>query len=86
MLQEIQAELPAARIVPGAWTTGRYVASLPKGRSLIAQAALAEIVDEAKRTGVVQGSIRRAGFNGVHVAPGKPGPAAAEPPDTPGTR
>ncbi len=85
-LQEIQAELPAARIVPGAWTTGRYAASLPKGRSLIAQAALAEIVDEAKRTGVVQGSIRRAGFNGVHVAPGKPGPAAAEPPDTPGTR
>ena len=85
-LQEIQAELPAARIVPGAWTTGRYAASLPKGRSAIAQAALAEIVDEAKRTGVVQGSINRAGFNGVHVAPGKPNPAAAEPPNLPGTR
>lgn len=85
-LQEIHAELPAARIVPGAWTTGRYAASLPKGRSVIAQAALAEIVDEAKRTGVVQGSINRAGFNGVHVAPGKPNPAAAEPPNMPGTR
>lgn len=85
-LQEIQAELPAARIVPGAWTTGRYAASLPMGRSVIAQTALAEIVDEAKRTGVVQGSIDRAGFSGVHVAPATPGPAAAEPPNLRGTR
>jgi polar amino acid transport system substrate-binding protein len=85
-LQEIQAALPAARIVPGAWTTGRYAASLPEGRSVNAQTALAEIVDEAKRTGVVQGSIDRAGFSGVHVAPGHSRPAATEPPNLRGTR
>jgi polar amino acid transport system substrate-binding protein len=85
-LQEIQAELPGARMVPGAWTTGRYAASLPTGRSGIAQNALAELVNEAKRTGVVQGSIDRAGFKGVHVAPESPGPAGARTPDTPGTR
>ena len=30
---------------------------------------LAEIVNEAKRTGVVRQSIERAGFKGVRVAP-----------------
>lgn len=85
-LHEIQTELPAARIVPGAWTTGRYAASLPKGRSIPAQDALAGIVDEAKRTGVVQGSIDRAGFRGVHVAPANSGPASAQSPSRSGTR
>jgi polar amino acid transport system substrate-binding protein len=68
-LQEIEDALPGSKIVPGAWTTGRYAASLPKGRSAAAQNKLAEIVSEAKRTGVVQKAIERAGFKGVRVAP-----------------
>jgi hypothetical protein len=68
-LQEIEDTLPGAKVVPGAWTTGRYAASLPKGRSAAAQTRLAEIVNDAKRTGVVQRAIERAGFKGVRVAP-----------------
>ena len=68
-LQEIENALPGSKIVPGAWDTGRYAASLPKGRSSAAQSRLSEIVNEAKRTGVVQRSIERAGFKGVRVAP-----------------
>jgi len=68
-LQEIQDALPGSRVVAGAWTTGRYAASLPRGRSTAAQDRLAQIVDEAKRTGVVQRAIDRAGFKGVRVAP-----------------
>jgi polar amino acid transport system substrate-binding protein len=68
-LAEIEDALPGSRVVPGAWTTGRYAASLPSGRSVAAHGTLADIVNEAKRTGVVQESIDRAGFKGVQVAP-----------------
>ena len=68
-LQEIEDALPGAKVVPGAWTTGRYAASLPEGKSAAAQGKLTEIVNEAKRSGVVQRSIERAGFKGVRVAP-----------------
>ena len=68
-LQEIEDALPGSRVVPGAWTTGRYAASLPSGRSVAAHGTLADIVNEAKRSGVVQRSIDRAGFKGVYVAP-----------------
>jgi polar amino acid transport system substrate-binding protein len=67
-LQEIEDALPGARVVPGAWTTGRYAASLPAGRSAAAHGMLADIVTEAKRTGIVQRSIDHAGFRSVHVA------------------
>lgn len=68
-LQEIADGLPGSTVVPGAWTTGRYAASLPSGRSADAHRTLADIVAEAKRTGLVQRSIDQAGFKGVHVAP-----------------
>ena len=68
-LKEIEDALPGSKVVPGAWDTGRYAASLPKGRSEAAQSTLAEIVNEAKRTGVVQKAIERAGLKGVRVAP-----------------
>jgi polar amino acid transport system substrate-binding protein len=67
-LKEIQAELPGSKVVPGAWDTGRYAVSLPKGHSAVARGSLAEIVNEAKRSGVVQQAIDRAGFKGVRVA------------------
>ena len=68
-LQAIEAGLPGSRVVPGAYTTGRYAVSLPKERSVEAQNELAEIVNEAKRTGIVLWAIENAGFKGVRVAP-----------------
>lgn len=67
--EAIAAGLPGARIVPGAFNKERSSILLPKGRSSAAQARVAEIVDEAKRTGVVQRAIEQANLRGVRVAP-----------------
>ena len=61
--------LPGAKIVPGAFTSDRYMVALPKGRSSAAQAKLAEIVNEAKKTGLVRKAIEQTGMTGVRVAP-----------------
>ena len=63
------SQLSDAKIVPGAFNTVRVAFALPKGRSAAAQARLAELLAEAKRTGVVQRAIEQAGLkSGVHVA------------------
>jgi polar amino acid transport system substrate-binding protein len=67
--QAIAAGLSGAKIVPGAFNTERSSVALPKGRSSAAQAKIAEIVNEAKRTGIVQKAIEEAGSRGVRVAP-----------------
>jgi ABC-type amino acid transport substrate-binding protein len=61
--------LPGASIVPGTFNVVRVAVALPKGRSPEAQAKIAEIVSEAKRSGIVQKAIDAAGLKGVHVAP-----------------
>jgi polar amino acid transport system substrate-binding protein len=61
--------LPGAKILPGAFNTVRVAVAHPKGQSSAAHAKLAEIVNEAKRTDVVQKAIERAGLRGVRVAP-----------------
>ena len=61
--------LPGAKIVPGAFNRERTSVMLPKGRSPAAQGKLAEIANEAKRTGIVQKAIEGAGLTGVRVAP-----------------
>ena len=68
-LRAIGDGLPGSTIIPGAYATGRYAVIIPKGRSLEAQRVLAEIVQEAKLTGIVQQGIDKAGFEGVRVAP-----------------
>ena len=68
-VQRVADALPGAKVVPGAFTTVRVTAALPKGRSSAAQAKLAEIVNEAKKTGVVRKAIEQAGMEGVRVAP-----------------
>ena len=60
--------LLGARIVPGAFATVRVAAALPKVRSAEAQAAVATLVDDAKRIGVVQEAIDAKGLKGVSVA------------------
>jgi polar amino acid transport system substrate-binding protein len=54
IVQGIADTLPGAKVVPGAFTTERYTVALPKGRSSAAQGKIAEIVNEAKKTGVVR--------------------------------
>jgi polar amino acid transport system substrate-binding protein len=67
--QSIADGVPGAKIVPGAFNTLRVAVALPKGRSSAAGAKLVEIVNEAKRTGVVQRAIEQAGLKGVRLAP-----------------
>ena len=70
LIAAIAGGYPQGRIVPGAFTTVRAAVALPKGRSAAAQARLAGLVAEAKRSGVVQQAIARAGLgHGVRVAP-----------------
>jgi polar amino acid transport system substrate-binding protein len=68
-VQAVAKGLPGAKVVPGAFTSDRYMVALPNGRSSAAQAKLAEIVNEAKRTGVVQKAIEKTGARGVRAAP-----------------
>ena len=68
-VQGVADALPGAKVVPGAFTTERYTVALPKGRSSAAQAKLAEIVNEAKKTGLVRKAIEQSGMTGVRVAP-----------------
>jgi polar amino acid transport system substrate-binding protein len=61
--------LSGAKIVPGQFTIVPQAIAIPKGRSAPAQGRLAEIVDEAKRAGLVQKALEQAGVRGVRVAP-----------------
>jgi polar amino acid transport system substrate-binding protein len=61
--------LPGAKIVPGAFRSVRMAVAFPKGRSAAAQEKLAEIVNEAKRTGLFQKAIDNGGFKAVRTAP-----------------
>ena len=67
--QEIANGLPGAKVVPGAFTSDRYMLTLPKGRSSEAQAKLTEIVREAKKAGVVRQALDHPGLTGVRGAP-----------------
>jgi hypothetical protein len=70
LIDSIARGYAAAKIVPGAFNIVRAAIALPKGRSAAAQAKLADIVNEAKQTGIVQKAIEQAGLrSGVRVAP-----------------
>jgi polar amino acid transport system substrate-binding protein len=60
--------LPGAKIVPGTFAMVRVAAALPKGRSAATQAALSTLLEEAKKTGVVQKAIGAKGLKGVNVS------------------
>lgn len=69
MIYTVADGLPGAKIVPGVFNTGGLAVAFPKGRSSAVQGKLAEIVNEAKRTGVVRKAIEQAGLRGLQVAP-----------------
>jgi polar amino acid transport system substrate-binding protein len=68
-IQEVAKRLSGARIVPGAFTHDQTMVILPKGRSSAAQARVVEIINEAKKTGIVQKAVDQTGIKGVRVAP-----------------
>jgi polar amino acid transport system substrate-binding protein len=68
-VEEVANRLPGTKVVPGAFTSDRSMVILPKGRSSAARAKLAEIVNDAKRTGVVRKALEQTGVKGVRAAP-----------------
>jgi len=68
-VQAIADGLPGVQIIPGALNTVGIAVVLPKGRSSAAQGTLADIVNEAKGTGIMQKAIEALGLRGVRVAP-----------------
>jgi len=68
-VEQLADRLPGAKIVPGTFTIDRTMVILPKGRSSAAQAKVVEIVDEAKKTGVVRKALEKTGVRGVRAAP-----------------
>jgi polar amino acid transport system substrate-binding protein len=69
LIAAIAGGYPEGKIVPGAFNTVRVAFALPKGRSAAAQAWLAEMLAEAKRTGVLQKAIEQADLKtGVRAA------------------
>ena len=70
LIDSIASGYPGAKIVPGAFNTVRVAVAIPKGRSNAAQGRLAEILTQAKRTGIVQKAIEQAGLkSGIRVSP-----------------
>ncbi len=70
LIDSIASGYPGAKIVPGAFNTVRVAVAIPKGRSTAARTSLAEILTQAKRSGIVQKAIEQAGLkSGVRVAP-----------------
>jgi polar amino acid transport system substrate-binding protein len=68
-VEQVRDRVPGARIVPGAFTSDRTMVILPKGRSSAARAKVVEIVDQAKKTGVVRKALEQTGVKGVRAAP-----------------
>jgi polar amino acid transport system substrate-binding protein len=67
--QEVAKALPGAKVVPGAFTSDRYMVTLPKGRSTAARSKITEIVNEAKKAGVVRKALEHSDLTGVRAAP-----------------
>ena len=68
-IAELAKRVPEAKIVPGSFTSDRTMVILPKGRSSAAQAKVVEIVDQAKKAGVVRKALEQTGVKGVLAAP-----------------
>ena len=68
-IAELAKQVPEAKRVPGSFTSERTMVILPKGRSAAARAKVVELVDQAKKLGVVQKSLEQTGVKGVLAAP-----------------
>jgi polar amino acid transport system substrate-binding protein len=69
IVHAVAARLPGSKVLPGAFTSIPQAIAIPKGRSAVARDRLAQLVNEAKRSGIVASSIEQAGIKGVRAAP-----------------
>jgi polar amino acid transport system substrate-binding protein len=67
-VEQVADRLPGARLVPGAFMSDRTMVILPKGRSSATHAKVVEIVNEAKKTGVIRKALEKTGVRGVRAA------------------
>jgi polar amino acid transport system substrate-binding protein len=67
--QRLIARVSGAKLLPGAFTSERQAVCLPKGKSSAAQKRVAEIVTEAKKSGIVRKTVEQLGQPGVRAAP-----------------
>ncbi|MEO5739823.1 MAG: transporter substrate-binding domain-containing protein [Vicinamibacterales bacterium] len=65
----IANRLPGATLTPGVFNTVGFAVAIRKGRSSMARDRLAQIIREAKASGLLQQAIDQAGLRGVRVAP-----------------
>ena len=68
-IEQLAGRLPGTKIVPGSFMSDLSMLILPKGRSSEARTKLTQIIDEAKKTGVVRKALEQTGVKGVRVAP-----------------
>lgn len=68
-IEQVAERLPGTKIVVGTFMSDPSTLILPKGRSSAAQAKVVEIVNEAKKTGVVRKALEQTGVKGVRAAP-----------------
>ena len=68
-IEELSKRLSGAKIVPGSFTSDQTMVILPRGRSSAARAKFVEIVDQAKKAGVVRKALEQTGVKGVRAAP-----------------
>jgi polar amino acid transport system substrate-binding protein len=63
------ASQPGAKVLDGSILVEPIAMAVPKGREPAAASAVADFVEEAKRSGLVKAAIEKAGLLGVVVAP-----------------
>lgn len=68
-ITELAKRVPDSKIVPGSFSNERTMLVLPKGRSPAARAKVVELLNRAKKLGVVQKSLEQTGVKGVRAAP-----------------
>lgn len=68
-IAELAKRVPEAKVVPGSFTSERTMVILPNGRSSAARTKVVELVNQAKKLGVVQKSLEETGVKGVLAAP-----------------
>jgi len=68
-ITELAKRVPESKIVPGSFTNERTMLVLPKGRSPAARAKVVELVNQAKKLGIVRKSVEQTGVKGVLAAP-----------------
>ena len=68
-ITELAKRVPESKIVPGSFTNERTMLVLPKGRSPAARAKVIELVNQAKKLGIVRKSLEQTGVKGVLAAP-----------------